>query len=179
LEYWGISLPFLLHPGAVVIMASVIALTLSECYGYLPFLNLKLNGVSVVNLIMAIGVIVVPTAHITRIFTVTEGTPRERAKYALAKMFFPMFFSTVSTFLGELPMEWSRFPYFRLYFFYQYALIGVLTLLISFFPLPLLLEYLGPPPVRDPSEKQAKYMGANKEVELPPLEETHDRDSAF
>jgi len=160
---------FLYHPGAVAIMIAQISLTLAEIYGFLSFFGLKLNGVSVVNLVMAIGVIVVPVAHITRVFMVTHGTNKKRAEHALATLCFPMLFSTVSTFLGEFPMEFARFPYFRVYFFYQYVIIGVLTLLNAFLVLPLLLAYFGPPPLSE-ENMTAKY-GAGIQ-EIPGLEES-------
>jgi len=171
-----ISSLFLFHPGAVLIMFAIICLTLAEIYGFLPFFKLKLNGVSVVNMIMAIGVIVAPVAHITRVFMVSHGTNMVRAEHALAMMTFPMLFSTVSTFVGEFPMEFARFPYFKIYFFYQYVIIGILTLINAFLPLPLLLAYLGPPPMseegNDKSQPQAGGYEKGGLVEIPGLEDS-------
>jgi len=178
----GVSFFFLLHPAAVFINVCMIGLTLAECYGFLALFHLKLNGVSVVNLVLAIGLIVVPTEHITRVFMVTPGTTTDRARRALGKMVFPMAFATISTFLGELPMEFAKFPYFRLYFFYQYVIIGLLTLFNSFLALPYLLEYFGPPAIVGP-----KTIGSSRSstafqhdplasIEMPTLEETRDED---
>jgi len=165
---------FLLHPGATLIMFAIIVLTIAEIYGFLAFFGLKINGVSVVNMIMAIGVVVAPSAHITRVFMVSQGTNAARAEHALAMMMFPMLFSTVSTFLGEFPLEFARFPYFRLYFFYQYVIIGVITIINAFLPLPLLLAYFGPPPITDDAgtEKQAQGYEKGGLVEIPGLEES-------
>jgi len=170
----AISSVFLMHPGAVLILVAMIALTLSEVYGYLPFWNLKVNGVSVVNMIMAIGVVVVPIAHITRVFMVSYGDNVTRAKNALAMLVFPMLFSTISTFIGEFPLEFAKFPYFKLYFFYQYVIIGLLTLGNSFIVLSYLLEYFGPP-VQKESEhvrKKLSTSGGQEESNLPPLEDS-------
>jgi len=170
---------FLLHPGATLIMFFIMVVTIAEIYGFLSLFQLKLNGVSVVNMIMAIGVVVAPVAHITRVFMVTHGTNAARAEHALALMTFPMLFSTVSTFVGEFPLEFARFPYFRLYFFYQYVIIGIITLINAFLPLPLLLSYLGPPPL---SEEHSHKGPAGYEkgglVEIPGLEESTAGDTA-
>jgi len=170
---------FLLHPGATLIMFGVIVLTIAEVYGFLSFFGLKLNGVSSVNMIMAIGVVVAPVAHITRVFMVSHGTTLKRAEHALAVMTFPMFFSTVSTFVGEFPLEFARFPYFKLYFFYQYVIIGVITLINAFLPLPLLLGYFGPPPLSEGNGKQHPQ-GYEKGglVEIPGLEESTPGDTS-
>jgi hypothetical protein len=165
---------FLFHPGATLIMFAMIVLTMAEIYGFLAFFGLKVNGVSVVNMVTAIGVIVAPVAHITRVFMVSQGTNAQRAEHALALMTFPMLFSTVSTFVGEFPLEFARFPYFRLYFFYQYVIIGILTLINAFLPLPLMLAYIGPPPLTEdgPSaDKPAAYEKGGL-VEIPGLEES-------
>jgi len=170
----GMSAVFLMHPGAVFILTGLIALTLSEVYGYLPFWGLKVNGVSVVNMVMAIGVVVVPMAHITRVFMVTEGTNEERAKHALSMLVVPMLFSTISTFIGELPMEFAKFPYFKLYFFYQYVIIGLLTLGNAFIPLPYLLQYLGPPPSKENTGKKVNQTSSNDgtiDMTIPALED--------
>jgi len=172
---------FLLHPGATLIMFAIIVLTIAEIYGFLSFFNLKLNGVSVVNMIMAIGVVVAPVAHITRVFMVSHGTNLKRAEHALAMMTFPMAFSTISTFVGEFPLEFARFPYFRLYFFYQYVIIGVITLINAFLPLPLLLGYFGPPPLSEEGsnmEKQPSGYEKGGLVEIPGLEESNTGDTS-
>jgi hypothetical protein len=171
---------FLLHPGATLIMFGIIVLTIAEVYGFLAFFNLKLNGVSSVNMIMAIGVVVAPVAHITRVFMVTPGTTLKRAEHALAMMTFPMTFSTVSTFVGEFPLEFARFPYFRLYFFYQYVIIGVITLINAFLPLPLILGYFGPPPLSEgegPIKQPSGYEKGGLQ-EIPGLEESTPGDTS-
>jgi len=167
---------FLFHPGAVAIMFGVIVITTVEIYGFLNFFGIKLNGVSAVNIISGIGVINPPIAHITRVFLVTPGTNAYRAEHALAALTFPMLFSTISTFLGEFPMEFARFPYFTIYFFYMYCLIGVLTLINAFLPLPLILAYLGPGYFGDenntnPDKPQPYEKGGL--VEIPGLEDSN------
>jgi Niemann-Pick C1 protein len=169
---------FLFHPGAVLIMFAVIVITVAEIVGFLAFFNLKLNGVSVVNIISGIGVINPPIAHITRVFLVTPGTNAYRAEHSLASLTFPMLFSTISTFVGEFPMEFARFPYFTLYFFYMYVLIGILTIINAFLPLPLILAYLGPgyfgdenSPTGNPDKPQPYEKGGL--VEIPGLEDSN------
>jgi len=139
---------FLFHPGAVFIMCSVIAFVVIEVYGFLEFVGLKVNGVCVVNLVMAVGVSVEFTAHITRIFMTAKGTRDERAKKALTTMFAPTLNGALSTFIGVLPMGFAQFPYFQLYFFRQYVLIIVFGFLNGIALLPVLLSLVGPAPVK-------------------------------
>ena len=49
-----VSLSLLLHPGASLIMISVIALIVFEVYGFLHYFVIRMNGVSAVNLIIAV-----------------------------------------------------------------------------------------------------------------------------
>eukprot|EP00808_Paulinella_micropora_P010560 g46110.t1 len=129
--------------------------------GFLSWLGLKLNGVSVVNMVMAVGVSVEFTAHITRLFMVTPGSNVARAVSALSRMFFPICLGVLSTFIGILPLAFADFGYFRLYFFQQYALILIFGLLDGLVLLPILLMLLGPPPLLTAGDK----LGSRRKME--------------
>jgi len=94
-----------------------------QVFGYLEWFGLKLNGVSVVNIVMAVGVSVEFTAHIARAFMIASGSRRERASEAVLALGFPVLAGGFSTFLGVVAMAFAFFPYFRLYFFGMYCLI--------------------------------------------------------
>jgi multidrug efflux pump subunit AcrB len=113
---------FLVSPWAAVLMTSMLVAVLLEVLGFLYFLNLKINGVCVVNLVMSIGFSVEFTAHIARVFMMSRGSSDERAQNALRVMFIPTVNGAISTLLGVLPMGFANFPYFKLYFFNQYFL---------------------------------------------------------
>lgn len=144
------SFLFLWHPGAVLIMGITIFAIVFEVMGMLYWLGLKMNGVSVVNLVMGVGVAVEFTAHITRLFMLTPGTNPERAEKALAKMSVPVAFGGISTFIGVVPLAFAKFGYFQLYFFQQYVLILALGMYNGLFFLPVMLMLFGPPPLQLP-----------------------------
>jgi hypothetical protein len=158
---------FLYHPGAVIIMCLNIALITSEIYGFLYFFKLKMNGVCVINLVFSLATSVAFNAHISRLFLITPGTRVERAQIAVAKMIFPIGFSAFSTFIGVFPLNFAKFPYFILYFFDQFVLLLVLGVFNGLLVLPVVLSFIGPPPLASVSKDSAH---AN-EVELPALEE--------
>jgi len=160
------SFIFLFHPGAVVLMCLMVAVIITEIYGFLYFFGLKMNGVCVINLVFSLGNGVEVVSHVMRHFLITPGTRLERAQVSVAKLIFPIAFSQICAFLGVLPLNFATFPYFILYFFYQYVIILVLCLLNGLAILPAVLSVIGPPALSTVSVKDAAT-----EVELPALEE--------
>jgi len=146
---------FLYNPLAVAILVSVIVIITVEVYGYLYWFNLKLNGVSVVNVIMGTGISVEFTAHITRFFMVFLGTRNERANQSLRLMCFPVINAGLTTLIGVFPMNFAVFPYFTYYFFYQYVIILVAGFFNGVFLLPVLLSFLGPASLSAGTDKAA------------------------
>jgi hypothetical protein len=160
------SFLFLLHPGATLILLAVVAIITAEVYGYQYFFDLKMNGVCVVNLVFSIGNSVECTAHVIRMFMTLPGTRMERSQVSLARMLYPLIFSALSNFLGVLPLLFAKFPYFVLYFFYQFCLIQILGLFNGLIILPIILSFIGPPTLSGFVVKDATAT-----VELPALEE--------
>jgi len=135
---------FLYNPLAVFLLVGVLVIMVVEIYGYLYWGNLKLNGVSVVNVIMGTGISIEFTVHFVRFFMVFLGTRDERANQSLRLMAFPVFSGGVTTLIGILPMAFAKFPYFKLYFFYQYLIILIVGWWNGIFLLPVLLSLFGP-----------------------------------
>lgn len=142
-----VSLLFLLNPIANVYMIATISVIVVDVIGFLHFANLQMNGITVVNLIMAVGIAVEFTAHYTRTFMIEQGTRKERATKALGVMAYPLIVGGLSTFLGTLPLAFAKFPYYQLYFFMQYALIVAFGVFHGLFFLPVLLSLIGPEPL--------------------------------
>jgi len=124
-----------------------------EIYGFLHWFGLRLNGVSVVNLIMGVGVSVEFCSHITRFFMVFTGTRLERANQSLRLMGNPVFHGAITTVIGIFPMAFAKFPYFTLYFFYQYLIIIACGLFNGLFVLPVVLSFIGPPSLSAVADK--------------------------
>jgi len=147
---------FLYNPLAVAILLFVIAIITTEVYGYLWWFGLELNGVSVVNVIMGVGLSVEFTAHFCRFFMVFTGTRTQRANQSLRLIVFPVINATLTTFIGVFPMAFAKFPYFTLYFFYQYVVILIAGWFNGVFLLPVLLSLIGPPTLSAESNKGAE-----------------------
>jgi len=135
---------FLLHPGAMLIMLSVIAMIIIETYGLLYFMGLKINGVCVVNLVMAVGVSVEFTCYIIRSFMVTTGTRQQRATAAFLAMAVPTANGGIATFVGIIVMAFAVFPYFKIYFFNMYVLIIFIGMGNGLLLLPVILSWIEP-----------------------------------
>jgi len=136
---------FLYNPLAVLVLLSFLVIITVEVYGFLHWFNLKLNGVSVVNIIMGVGVSVEFCAHIVRFFMVFTGTRHDRANQSLRIIAFPVINGCITTLIGVFPMAFAKFPYFTLYFFYQYVIILIAGLFNGVFFLPVFLSLCGPP----------------------------------
>lgn len=139
------SFLFLFHPLAVCLMTFTIGMIIVEVYGFLSWCDLKVNGVSVINLVMAVGVCVEFTAHITRQFMVAVGDRKTRAQKSIQDMFAPVTFGAFSTILGVMFMAFAEFPYFTLYFFNMYMVIICFGWLNGIAVLPVILSVCGPP----------------------------------
>jgi len=135
---------FLYNGWAVIILLGFLTIITVEVYGYLHWFGLKLNGVSVVNIIMGVGVSVEFCAHFVRFFMVFTGSRNERANQSLRLIAYPVINGCITTLIGVFPMAFAKFPYFTLYFFYQYVIILVAGLFNGVFFLPVFLSLLGP-----------------------------------
>eukprot|EP00479_Gromia_sphaerica_P012812 TRINITY_DN6899_c0_g1_i1.p1 TRINITY_DN6899_c0_g1~~TRINITY_DN6899_c0_g1_i1.p1 ORF type:complete len:148 (-),score=14.95 TRINITY_DN6899_c0_g1_i1:100-510(-) len=127
-------------------MVGVMATCVVEIYGLLFYAGLRINGVMVLNIVMALAVIVEFTGHYSRAFMVTSGKSRnDRMAKALEEIMEPVVYGGISTFLGVVPMAFALFRYFQLYFFNMYAIIIFVGLANGLILLPILLSWLGPP----------------------------------
>lgn len=139
-----VSCLFLFHPGAVLILVGVMAVILFEIYGLLHAFELKMNGVAIVNLIVAIGVSVEFTAHVVRAFMTSRGARHERAAEALAIMLVPVSAGAASTLLGVSVLAFAAFPYYVLYYFRMFVLIVLVGYANGVLLLPVVLSLVGP-----------------------------------
>ena len=128
-----------------VILTFVIAIIQIELYGMIHWLDLKLNAVTMVNLIMTVGISIEFVIHEARAFAEAKGTRAERAAAALSEMGPAIFASAVTTFLAILPLVGADYEYFVRYFFTMYGMILFVGLFNALLTLPALLSFVGPP----------------------------------
>jgi len=69
---------------AAGIVLLVVVMIVVDMIGVMALWRISLNAVSLVNLVMALGISVEFCSHLTRAFTVTTGSRRSRAAFALA-----------------------------------------------------------------------------------------------
>jgi predicted RND superfamily exporter protein len=127
-------------------------------YGFSDWIGLRINGVLVLNIVIAVALTMEFTAHIGRAFVLTSATPADkeksialpfsnegqiRMKKTLREMFTPVSLGALTTLIGVAPIAAAQFPYFRQYYFSLYVMIvlfgwlnGVIfqVVLLSFFP---------------------------------------------
>ena len=109
----------------------------------LSFAGLKLNCFTASTLIMTVGVAVDYTAHIGIVYLAASGSPKRRTTHALRMMFQPMLDGAFSTFIGLVPLAFSKYDYVVQYYFDLYVIIVALGLLVGLMLLPVMLSRVG------------------------------------
>lgn len=140
-----------------------------ELAGVMGLAGLKLNPVSSVSLITAVGIGVEFTVHVSLSFLTTLGSRNKRMASTLDHMFIPVLHGGLSTLLGVIMLAFSEFEFivrfenlwffcvlwrrvlfllFLLllrYFFVVMSALIVLGLLNGLILLPVLLSVIGSP----------------------------------
>eukprot|EP00958_Prasinococcus_capsulatus_P009844 scaffold952_cov409-Prasinococcus_capsulatus_cf.AAC.62 len=110
----------IMHPWADLIVTAVLVVNLVELYGFVYILNLKLNAVTLINLMTAVGINVEFLTHIGRSFMLVSGDKAHRVASAMAQLGPAVLCGGVSTFLGIFCLAFSYYKYFVNYFFAMY-----------------------------------------------------------
>ena len=131
-------------------LLSVVCVTLSVSsictgvVGYMAFWDVKLEFISMINLIMCIGFSVNFSAHISYHYTISsEKTGDARAIDSIGHLGTPIVQGAVSTILGVLILIFSDSYIFRTFFKIVF-LVMVLGFLHAMFVLPVILSVFGP-----------------------------------
>lgn len=132
-------------PFTSLLVCLVILKVVIECYGFIYVLDIKLNAFSLVNLVIACGLAVEFTAHISHVFLMAKGSKNERMEFALMEMMAPMFNGMLSSFLAVIALAFAEFPFFRLYYFGMFSFMIIIAFLEGMIFLPVVLSLVGPP----------------------------------
>ena len=171
---------FLLNWWAVIICLLCNAAMIVEVYGFVEWLGLRVNGVLVLNIVIAVGLTMEFTAHIGRAFVLTKATPLDhergvglpfstngqiRMKKMYREMFNPVTMGAITTFLGVLPISLAEFPYFRQYYFVLYVVIVLFGWLNGVIFQPIFLSILQPAPFdEEPIPESVRPLTQNTET---------------
>jgi len=140
-----ISTFVLAHPIAVLITLAVLSMVFMDLLGNILLWGLDLNSISMINLIMAIGLVIDYSMHIAHSFGLQDPKlPRkERAILTMEEIGPAVFLGVSTTFLAILPLSLSSSEVFRVFFrmFFGIVVVGGLHGLVL---MPVALAICGP-----------------------------------
>ncbi|KAJ9452710.1 Patched-related protein 9 [Diplonema papillatum] len=135
-----------------LIVLATIGLVDVSLIGFMPWIGVELNSVSVICIVLAIGLSVDYSVHIAHAYLLANADSDtiasagdKRAAYALLKMGPAVFNGGFSTLLAVLPLFFADSYVFTV-FFRMFFLIIVLGQFFGVIVMPVILSFLGPPP---------------------------------
>ena len=140
-----ISAFVLAHPVSVLIVLVVLTLIFTDLMGNILVWGLDLNSISMINLIMAIGLVVDYSMHVAHSFSIQDPKlPRtERAVLAMEEIGPAVFLGVSATFVAILPLAFASSEIFRVFFqmFFGIVVVGGMHGLVF---MPVCLALCGP-----------------------------------
>jgi predicted RND superfamily exporter protein len=141
-----VSLIFTRSPITATIVAIGSGFIVIEIWGIMSLCGLKFSFFVATPLIMAGGLSIEYTAHISAIYArhVDAGDLRDRLNIAMQLAFPAVWMGALTTVMGILPMSWGSIPFFVKYFFLIFIIVTLVGLLNAFVFLPATLACLLP-----------------------------------
>jgi len=117
-----------------------------DILGLMWLWGLTIDSVTLINLVLAIGLVVDYSAHVAHAFVIAKGTKQERADEAIGNMGSAVFHGAMSTFAAVVILSASTSYIYRVFFvqFFGICMFGMLHGLVF---LPVLLSLVGPPEI--------------------------------
>ncbi|CCD72979.1 Protein patched homolog 3 [Caenorhabditis elegans] len=140
------------NPWAATLIMCIVVITTIELGGFMGLMGIKMNPISAVTLICAVGIGVEFTAHVELAFLTALGTIDQRLESCLQHMFVPVYHGAISTFLGVVMLVFSEFDFVVTYFFYTMTLLVALGVFNGLCVLPVILTLVGPKPELTPTD---------------------------
>uniref|UniRef100_A0AC34F965 SSD domain-containing protein n=1 Tax=Panagrolaimus sp. ES5 TaxID=591445 RepID=A0AC34F965_9BILA len=135
----------LFNPWAAGCITIILIMMTVELAGFLGWCGIKLNPVSAVSLITAVGIGVEFTAHVVLAFLTSLGSRDDRMSACIDRVFVPVIHGALSTLLGIMMLGFSEFEFvFKYFFVIMFALI-IIGLINGLAILPVFLSMFGPP----------------------------------
>lgn len=135
----------LFNPWAALNVLVVLVVMTVELAGFMGWAGVKINPVSAVTLITAVGIGVEFTAHVVLAYLTSLGTRSERTSSAIDRVFVPVIHGASSTLLGIIMLGFSEFEFVVKYFFIVMSALIVIGVINGLILLPVLLSLTGPP----------------------------------
>uniref|UniRef100_A0A0K0FDZ6 Protein patched homolog 1 (inferred by orthology to a human protein) n=1 Tax=Strongyloides venezuelensis TaxID=75913 RepID=A0A0K0FDZ6_STRVS len=132
-----------------------------ELAGFLGYSGIKLNPVSAVSLITAVGIGVEFTVHVMYSYLTALGSRQKRMEMAIDRVFVPVIHGAISTLLGILMLGFSEFEFVVKYFFIIMSALIIIGLINGLIFMPVLLSLFGP-------NTEIKIKGNRKRLPPPP-----------
>ncbi|EFO22028.1 hypothetical protein LOAG_06459 [Loa loa] len=138
------------NPWAAGIILIILLLMTVELTGFLGLAGIKLNPISAVTVITAVGIGVEFTAHVVLAFLTSLGTRNDRMASCIDRVFVPVIHGAFSTLLGIIMLAFSEFEFVVKYFFVVMTALIFIGVINGLALLPVLLSLIGPPSEIEP-----------------------------
>ncbi|TYZ67629.1 hypothetical protein PybrP1_011406 [[Pythium] brassicae (nom. inval.)] len=153
----------LLYPLAIALAAANIVI---QVMGLMRPNDILLNGLSMVNLIIAAGIGVEFCGHYVRMFAKARGSGDERAKIALRKVLVSVLFGiTITKVVGLSALTLADSRIFKKYYFRMYMMVVLSGVLNGMLLLPVLLSIVVDVKHFFARQRQAKRDGGDGSVQ--------------
>ncbi|OZC11766.1 hypothetical protein X798_00946 [Onchocerca flexuosa] len=134
----------LCNPWAAGIILIILLLMTIELTGFLGLAGIKLNPISAVTVVTAVGIGVEFTAHVVLAFLTSLGTRNDRMVSCIDRVFVPVIHGAFSTLLGIIMLAFSEFEFVVKYFFVVMSALVFIGVINGLALLPVLLSLIGP-----------------------------------
>jgi len=144
------------HWSGMLFILPTIVILLVDLIGWMQLIGIRINPISYIALVIAIGLMVDYIVHILiRYYESTYVHPIDRVKDTLATMGASILTGGLSTFLGFCPMLFSKSEIFIIVANTIISMV-VISLLHGLILLPVVLSYIGPTETHIASKGQAQ-----------------------